>query len=778
MKAERVEAVGVGAGALCVAHSGSTTLVGLRDGSLALVSLPVASLQAPVPARAAAQVVPAAHVGAVTVVAVLAGCASNDASRAHDLLASGSADRTIKVWHHKGARGAGNLECVQTLHGHGGTVTGLAFGGGLRAQRLVSCATDGTLRVWAAQEGRSLLLYPFFLCLQTVPHSAWLTSLALGQVVNHGDPPVIFCGDGKGTLLMLRPGKGLAYGEAETTERFKLHELGIHFAMVVPQQNLVVTLGQDHTLRVFDVPGRSPFLTVHNRRRCRFSSAAWDPLNHELVAVDERGFVEVWNIYTDRCLVSQSLADPPDGAAAAVAATAAGGGATALGASAGGAAAATVAATATATAAAAAAAATAATAAAAAATATARATAASTNSSTPSAGVTSVHVLPHDSLLVSLGNTVQTWQVQRHQRFKEHAGHSEAVVGLVAAPLEPLESGGGGSSSNTSNRKAFLLFSCGLDNTLCCWDWYDMSQTYCLREPDSEMACLARLPDSGMLATGNEDGSIRIWSCDTGSAVVLKGHTNTVTCLDVAERRKTTLLISAGYDGCVAVWDVTKRHNVLKPRLEAKFTASSPATHAGGASGGTELLCVRYIPPGREQQRPDSFATGGNDGVVRIWHMTGYDKLAELVGHREAVSCLQVDGDVLLSGSDDGTVRIWNVCRPREARLLGLIDAHLAPLRDMALLASGSLATCSKAGQMRVWDYTSTSTSTRTQFDDDDAPRRGKTLCEFNDAQQEFRCLAFCAATGELLVGTQAGRIIAFDPSTSSSTNRGNGTGT
>jgi hypothetical protein len=72
-----------------------------------------------------------------------------------------------------------------------------------------------------------------------------------------------------------------------------------------------------------------------------------------------------------------------------------------------------------------------------------------------------------------------------------------------------------------------------------------------------------------MLATGNEDGSIRLWSCDTGSAIVLKGHTNTVTCLDVAERRKTTMLISAGYDGCVGVWDVTKRHNVLKPRLEA-----------------------------------------------------------------------------------------------------------------------------------------------------------------------------------------------------------------
>lgn len=153
--------------------------------------------------------------------------------------------------------------------------------------------------------------------------------------------------------------------------------------------------------------------------------------------------------------------------------------------------------------------------------------------------------------------------------------------------------------------------------------------------------------------------------------------------------------------------------------------------------------------------------------------MTGYDKLAELAGHREAVTCLQVDGDVMFSGSDDGTVRIWNVCRPREARLLGLIDAHLAPLCDMALLASGSLATCSQAGQLRVWDYTSTSTSTRTQLEDDDAPRRGKALCEFNDAQQEFRCLAFCAATGELLVGTQAGRIIAFDPSTNASTGRG-----
>ncbi|CAD7702677.1 unnamed protein product [Ostreobium quekettii] len=71
------------------------------------------------------------------------------------LVLTGSADACIKVWD-LGAVGEGS--CVQTLHGHGGTVTTLAAVGTC----VVSGSTDRSVRVWRAAPGRKSLIYPWF----------------------------------------------------------------------------------------------------------------------------------------------------------------------------------------------------------------------------------------------------------------------------------------------------------------------------------------------------------------------------------------------------------------------------------------------------------------------------------------------------------------------------------------------------------------------------------------------------------------------------------------
>jgi WD40 repeat protein len=65
-------------------------------------------------------------------------------------------------------------------------------------------------------------------------------------------------------------------------------------------------------------------------------------------------------------------------------------------------------------------------------------------------------------------------------------------------------------------------------------------------------------------------GSIRFWNPDSGSTITLKSHTNTVSCLAFAQARRNDYLLTAGYDGAVGVWDVTKRRSV-KPQLEYMF---------------------------------------------------------------------------------------------------------------------------------------------------------------------------------------------------------------
>ena len=58
------------------------------------------------------------------------------------LLFSGGADRTVRVWDPSASRD-GAKPCVQTLRGHGGTVSSLAFCDGV----LVSTSTDHTIQV-------------------------------------------------------------------------------------------------------------------------------------------------------------------------------------------------------------------------------------------------------------------------------------------------------------------------------------------------------------------------------------------------------------------------------------------------------------------------------------------------------------------------------------------------------------------------------------------------------------------------------------------------------
>ena len=67
--------------------------------------------------------------------------------RAQGLLASGSADTTVKLWRLPGGGGAA-LEAVQTLRGHTDAVHALAF---VPARGwLASGGSDGSVRLWRA----------------------------------------------------------------------------------------------------------------------------------------------------------------------------------------------------------------------------------------------------------------------------------------------------------------------------------------------------------------------------------------------------------------------------------------------------------------------------------------------------------------------------------------------------------------------------------------------------------------------------------------------------
>jgi WD40 repeat protein len=100
-----------------------------------------------------------------------------------------------------------------------------------------------------------------------------------------------------------------------------------------------------------------------------------------------------------------------------------------------------------------------------------------------------------------------------------------------------------------------------------------------LHEKRSELSCLMHSPLCEFLISGHDDGTIRLWNADSGSTITLNGHTNTVCCLDVTTRGAMELLLSAGFDGHVGVWDITKRQ-VGGSHLESTPATNASAPHA------------------------------------------------------------------------------------------------------------------------------------------------------------------------------------------------------
>ena len=554
------------------------------------------------------------------------------------LLLSGGADRTIRVW--DPAIKDPSKACVQTLRGHGGTVSSLAFCNGV----LVSTSTDHTIQVWKPDEGRELLLYPWFSPHQRLANlDCWATDLALRL----GETAGLYVGDEQGTLSAYR----VQTSPLQLTRwrrQPKAHSLGITRLLLLAQEHLLVSASYDNTVRLFDTQTGTAVLTIENMNKCRFSALCWDAAHQELLLGDEVGFVYVWNIAAEKCLKCERLHE---------------------------------------------------------------AGAAATNNR---AALTIRDLsVSNDELLISRAASCDYWLLVRDQKYSEAKGHTGAVIAL-----------GVHEAKGEASAEDEAVYSASLDNTIRAWNPHDMSSLSVLHETISEISCMLHSPLCAFLLTGNDDGTIRLWNPDSGSTITLTGHTNTVCCLDVVVRGRADLLLSAGFDGHVGVWDISKRRYAM-PRLEAMVRA-----HA------QEILCLKAHP------LKGTFVTGGNDKRVRVWSLQSYELLATLEGHTEAVTCLALDANFLLSGAEDGSVRVWDM---HSHMALGRIAAHDAPVEGILVVAEyGYLVSCSTDNTVRVWDYGA-----------------GEELKAWRHPE-EFRCIAYHRNTEHIVAGTDQHSIVCF----------------
>ena len=257
--------------------------------------------------------------------------------------------------------------------------------------------------------------------------------------------------------------------------------------------------------------------------------------------------------------------------------------------------------------------------------------------------------------LESEAKAVAKEELAKTEAERAHKAEREAVASaytaLIAMAAARIE-------ENAFDQARLALAQC--DEKLRGWEWRrlmhvveqgDVTQFDALARSES----LAVNADGSLIATGGQDGTVRLWD---RARRVLVGETN----FGQPNGRITALAFHPHDDRWLVV-GTSDGPQTLVAWNRASGEVRTPATeyrHAGG------VVQATFAANGR------SLLTASHDRTARLWN---WDTLVPriLAGHTGTVwsAALSADGKLVATASEDGTVRIWDAASGEQRRSLG-----------------------------------------------------------------------------------------------------------
>ena len=243
-----------------------------------------------------------------------------------------------------------------------------------------------------------------------------------------------------------------------------------------------------------------------------------------------------------------------------------------------------------------------------------------------------------------------------------------------------------------------------------------------LRGHEGAVDALTFSPDGRHVATGGEDGTIRLWAVESDEPgrvlAVLEGGARTV-----AFSGDGRWLAAGGAGGEVGVIDTASGRMRFRadprtgPVNDVALDASGDSLAVVTEDGAPSVWDVRRKdPPGHAEtvygvdfdRTGGRVATASADGTAAVWDLEG-NELAVLSGHGAEVNAVRfLGGDLLATAGDDGTARLWSI---GSARAVRTFEGHEDSVYDLAVSPDGAqLATAGQDETARVWDVASGAT--------------------------------------------------------------------